>query len=259
MLRDPKRAAHGTAPPFKRRFTEHKPPGPGRVVVPGFPSGQFVREAAFHRRSDFTWFVLDRSMQNRVSVDRDDENVEGRRSSVFSNVADLYDCRAVGLERREVLAESGRRQVPERVNLKPPPATAILELDCVVGPVDGGDRVEDLSGSRQPAEREPGVGSPGQPGPPAGCPDAATDESTVRKDATRGQERPFLGHGQVEPDDLLGYELVRAKELEPVGVGYPESVAEPAHICGRKLEITRPLARATDAAKQPAIGREDRN
>ena len=181
VLRHPERTANGPAPPFTRRFTEHKPPRSCRVVVPGYPSGHFVRKAAFHRGRDFTRFVLDRSMQNRVSVDRDDENVEGRRSTVFSDVVDPYDCRAVGAQRREVFAESERGKVLEGVYGEYGPSTVILVFQGVVRPMDDGDRVEDLSGSRQTTEGETGVGTPGQPGPPTGRPDTTAEERTVRK------------------------------------------------------------------------------
>ncbi|MYH49367.1 MAG: hypothetical protein F4151_07505 [Gammaproteobacteria bacterium] len=140
-----------------------------------------------------------------------------------------------------------------------PPATVILVFNGVVRPMDVGDGVQNLSGSRETPEREPGVGSPGHPGPKAAPPGTLAEEGAVREHTTRRQERSFLGHGQVEPDDLVGHEFVVGKQLDPVAVGYPESVAEPAHARGRKLEITRSLARAADVAEHLAIEREDRN
>jgi len=151
VLRSPKRTANGAAPPLKRRFTEHRPRGRSGPVVPGQPSGHFVRKAAFNRGGDFTRFVLDRSMQKRVSVDRNGEDVESRRSSVFVYASDPYYCGGVGLERRQVFAESERGPVPKGVFDIHPPAPVVLVFQGVVRPMDGGDRVEDLSESRETA------------------------------------------------------------------------------------------------------------
>ena len=74
------------------------------------------------------------------------------------HLPDLYDCGAVRLERRQGLLESDNGQVPERVSARKQPSVSLI-LYGVARPTHDGDRVQDFAGSREAAQRKPGVGA----------------------------------------------------------------------------------------------------